>query len=53
VKHIIIFDGDYFVESNLNRQILCTEKTIGCNKAKIAALRVKEINSKQKVSFFP
>ena len=45
IKKIIIFDGDNFEISNLNRQIFCTEENIGCNKAIVAAKQVKKINS--------
>lgn len=45
VKSITFWDGDTYSESNLNRQIGCTEKTIGKNKATILELRLKEINS--------
>ncbi|NLC51066.1 MAG: HesA/MoeB/ThiF family protein [Firmicutes bacterium] len=42
---LIIVDGDTFSESNLNRQILCTENNLGESKAKVAAQRVRELNS--------
>ena len=42
---LVVVDGDVFDESNLNRQILCTERQLGLNKAEIAKARVKEINS--------
>ncbi|NLL56233.1 MAG: hypothetical protein GX242_03360 [Clostridiales bacterium] len=32
-QEIHIFDGDVFCKSNLNRQLFCTNKTIGLNKA--------------------
>ena len=37
-------DSDVFDDSNLNRQVLSTEDTIGISKAKAAARRVVEIN---------
>jgi|SRR5271157_747744 len=40
-----IIDGDSFALHNLNRQLLATERTIGMNKAVVAAARVAEINS--------
>ncbi|MBQ9068121.1 MAG: ThiF family adenylyltransferase [Eggerthellaceae bacterium] len=40
-----IIDGDVFEESNLNRQIACTEQDLGCEKALVAADRVGAINS--------
>jgi tRNA A37 threonylcarbamoyladenosine dehydratase len=45
VKSIIFWDGDNFSESNLNRQLGCTEKTIGKNKAEVIFQYLKEINS--------
>jgi molybdopterin/thiamine biosynthesis adenylyltransferase len=45
VGNIITVDGDIFKESNLNRQILCTEKNIIKEKAISAASRIKYINS--------
>ncbi|MFA6867274.1 MAG: ThiF family adenylyltransferase [Clostridia bacterium] len=33
---LLLIDGDNFSQSNLNRQLFCTEKTIGKNKAYIA-----------------
>ncbi|MBP2028833.1 molybdopterin/thiamine biosynthesis adenylyltransferase [Acetoanaerobium pronyense] len=45
VGHIKAIDCDVFEESNLNRQILCTETCIGSSKAQEAQKRLKEINS--------
>ena len=45
VLNISFADGDVFTESNLNRQLLCTEKNIGVLKAKAAEERIKKINS--------
>ena len=45
VKSITYWDGDIYSESNLNRQIGCTEKTIGLNKVDVLTERLKEINS--------
>lgn len=45
VGHLRVIDGDVFEQSNLNRQLLCTEAMIGREKALVAAQRVKEINS--------
>jgi molybdopterin/thiamine biosynthesis adenylyltransferase len=42
---ITISDGDVFEASNLNRQILCTERNLKKNKAEESAKRVQEINS--------
>jgi molybdopterin/thiamine biosynthesis adenylyltransferase len=45
VGRLTLIDGDVFSESNLNRQLLCTEAALGRNKAEIAAARVREINA--------
>lgn len=45
VGAITAVDGDSFDESNLNRQLLATEKTLGINKAIAAAQRAKDVNS--------
>jgi len=44
VGHLIIIDGDRFEENNLNRQLGCTETTLGQPKAECLAERVAEIN---------
>jgi len=44
VGHIQAVDGDAFVESNLNRQLLCSQETLGLMKAEAAAERVRGIN---------
>jgi len=48
-----VVDSDVFEASNLNRQLLCEEESIGKKKADAAALRVARINSDIKVSAFP
>ncbi len=50
VGHIIIIDDDRFAEQNLNRQLMCTERNIGKYKAKVAAARVRRINSAVRVT---
>ena len=44
-KKLILIDFDNFEESNLNRQLFCTEHNLYLNKAEQAYLRLKEINS--------
>ncbi|NYB74772.1 ThiF family adenylyltransferase [Sedimentibacter hydroxybenzoicus DSM 7310] len=51
VGEILLFDGDVFEESNINRQIGCLEKNIGKHKAEIIADRIKDINSATEVSY--
>jgi len=45
IGELIIADKDIIVDSNLNRQILSTEKNLGQSKTEFAVKRVKEINS--------
>jgi len=45
VGHLIVVDGDVFEENNLNRQALCTERSLGEAKTENARRRVVEINS--------
>ena len=45
VGHLRVIDGDVFEESNLNRQLLCTEEALGREKALVAAERMRAINS--------
>jgi molybdopterin-synthase adenylyltransferase len=45
IGNLIVIDGDIFNESNINRQLLCTEDNIGKGKAETAAERIKHINS--------
>ena len=44
IKKVIIFDGDRFEESNLNRQRFCDVWTIGYNKAVITKNELLDIN---------
>ena len=44
IGHLRVIDGDVFEESNLNRQLLCTEATLGQEKALVAAERVQAVN---------
>ncbi|MGM0432635.1 MAG: HesA/MoeB/ThiF family protein, partial [Spirochaetota bacterium] len=53
VGHLVVIDGDKFTSSNLNRQLLATEHTIGKNKALIAKDRIGEINSDLEVTAIP
>jgi adenylyltransferase/sulfurtransferase len=50
VGHIIIADHDHVEESNLNRQLLHSEKSIGIEKTKSAAIRLTELNSSIKIT---
>lgn len=47
---LIAVDGDVFSESNLNRQLLCTEESLGKSKAEAVKQRAREIKSKTVVT---
>ena len=44
VGRLIIIDGDRFEESNLNRQLGCTERVLGRPKVECFAARIAEVN---------
>lgn len=44
VGRLILIDGDVFEETNLNRQILASEATMGRPKAEVAKERISQIN---------
>ena len=48
VGYLRVIDGDVFEESNLNRQLLCTESSLGREKALVAAERIGAINGEVK-----
>ncbi len=50
VGHLVVVDGDCFVENNLNRQLGCTVATLGRPKAEVMAERVREVNRATRVS---
>ena len=50
VGHIIIADNDHVEESNLNRQLLHSEKSLGIEKTRSAAIRLTELNSSIKIT---
>lgn len=50
IENIDLFDCDTVTESNLNRQIIATEKTIEQEKVVAAANRIVDINSSVKVN---
>lgn len=53
VGALTIVDGDVFGQSNLNRQILAVDSTLGQSKAQAAADRVRSINPSCKVTAVP
>jgi molybdopterin/thiamine biosynthesis adenylyltransferase len=52
IGKLTLIDGDTFQESNMNRQFLCTEESIGISKAKAAADRIRKINSSIEVEAY-
>lgn len=44
VGHLVVVDGDVFEESNLNRQALCWESSLGKGKAEAAKEHVGRVN---------
>ena len=52
VGHIKVCDGDVFDETNLNRQLLCTENILGKSKAEAAVQRVRALNSEIEAEAF-
>jgi len=52
IGELLLIDGDIFVASNLNRQILLDEKSIGSFKTDLAKKRLKAINSAVSVDIF-
>jgi molybdopterin-synthase adenylyltransferase len=54
--HLILTDPDVFSESNLNRQVFCTVKTLGSNKAEVLSRELQKINpvlqTTEHVTFF-
>jgi molybdopterin/thiamine biosynthesis adenylyltransferase len=50
VGNLTLIDGDVFDESNLNRQLLSTQKNLLSSKAEAAALRLAAVNSSISVS---
>jgi len=53
VGRIILIDGDKVNPSNINRQLLATERTVGREKAIVAAERAREINAEADVTALP
>ena len=53
VGNFILVDNDKVAESNLNRQIIATTKTIGKIKVEVAKKRILEINPEANVEIYP
>jgi len=50
VLHFTVVDSDVFDESNLNRQLFCTEDTIGQSKTESVKRRIAQVNSSAHVN---
>ena len=51
-KKLILIDFDTFEESNINRQLFCTEENFGLNKAEQAVQRLRIINSEIEYEYY-
>ena len=49
VGHFLLVDGDVVAESNINRQLIADETTIGIEKVCVARERILRINSEAEV----
>ena len=49
VGKLILVDGDVFSRSNMNRQLMAKEETLGKNKAEVMRERILSINPEAKV----
>ena len=53
IENFILIDNDIVAESNLNRQIIATTRTIGKLKVEVAKERILEINPEANVEIYP
>lgn len=53
IGHIGLVDNDTVCQSNINRQLIATHKSIGCQKVDVAKERIADINPKAKVTTYP
>lgn len=53
IQHIILVDGDVVRKSNLNRQIIALQSTIGQSKVKVMKSRIADINPDAVVEIYP
>lgn len=53
VGRLLLFDPDSFSASNLNRQLLATRETLGCNKSAAAAARVRQLRPECRAEAWP
>ncbi len=53
IGHIGLCDNDTVSVSNINRQLIALDSTVGQNKAEVMAKRIKDINPETKVTVYP
>ncbi len=53
IGHIALIDGDTVSLTNLNRQLIATQKTIGRLKTEVMAERIREISPETEVKEYP
>ncbi len=53
VGHLTLVDFDKVEETNVNRQVMATAKTVGLPKVEVLAARLKEINPAISLAVFP
>ena len=53
VGHIALIDGDTVSLTNINRQLIATQRTIGAYKTRVMAERIKEICPETEVVEYP
>ena len=51
-ENISVFDNDTVSESNINRQILATRRTLGIPKTEAAEMRARDINPEAKITSY-
>lgn len=52
VNNFVLIDKDIISQTNINRQLIATTKTVGKNKVEVAKERILEINPKAKVEIY-
>lgn len=50
IKYLTIVDSDFVCETNINRQLMATTKTIGQRKVEVLKARLLEINSEAEIN---
>jgi len=50
IKHLTIVDSDYVCETNINRQLMATTKTVGQRKVDVLKARLLEINPEAQIT---